>query len=1332
MAISLAAIAAGIVVGVLLLPSAKEPTSTEEPPRLGMESVVMEHLRSIPDDAIEQLEATVPGEDPPAEEVAAPAVPMDDTPPEFVMPDFSDVEIIGEVEVSGRVTDRATGEGISGVSIGTRNLEEMGVEFPLPRYSEQRTESDGDGFYTLTLFRYDSPYFGESSMVTVKASGYATLVDMVPVTGEKIKRDYELGESETISGRVVTPDGKPIGSIRVHASQIDRPQQGKPRSFAQGKTDEDGAFALENVEQGLEYRVMAADQVYRQREQVTAMAGDTNVTITVAENKYTLFGTLRDAGGKPVPNATITHFVPVFSGASNQAPAPKTTTNSEGYWELVIRNSPSNMVSAHVSRPPEGSHHEAHTHYSPIYGETIEVDLRLPPTYRIHGRVTKEETGEGFPGVKFMAMRQHFHREEKPDAISGHDGEFSFLIPLTSNTGNYTMEAPEGYQIRTETMKQYISRVTTHINHTLANDPINLYARATGQFYLRLLKAEEGEPIPGQSFHFSGRNYETDEDGIASVHVVLEGTAHVSISADHSQRRFQINLDEIEPGSTHDLVVADTASIGIQLNGPSPEEMVEISGRVVPAESGGSHMGQQWNRQFNERGYLLIENIEPEVVHNVQLRIPMELPWKFTEIIEVTLEAGEFFDTLEIDLEPRDLLEIRVTDADGTPVERYGVGMQQIDQRGRQSHSNQQVNNPQGRTQIPAPESGGRYQRISISSSGYIPTSLTFDSAQPESPLEFTLERAIEVTIHAVDGETGNPVRDPFYSVLTRGSWTHVNNQHRGTEPIVTHVQRPGEYTAHVRRDALGSASLRQGETDFVIAEGETSISVTVELLPSGSLQGRVYSDGDGSAIEGAKISVYPGPTVDQSGRVMTQPFGGHHPGRQMATTKSDGDGLYAFDGIPVGTTQYIVVEKRGFATQRDLEVLLDPDDPEGQFNIAMVPGNRLYGSVTGPGGVSLAGDQVRVTWTHQGGMQVSEIPTGVIDENGEYEIPLDEVGSFNATLTHNHATHTLQGRVEADGDDSQQIRLDFDLVDFVHLSGTAHFNGRPLTTDFTQDGPRWFYLDKVDDSSQPMGPGHVSDVEGGYAMFARPGLNNVLVSRRGMWAHAISYKEIDIPQTPSHQEMDFDFETASAIIGLVFPEPSDFQRGNIRIHGEHESDDTGGNYQATGEEVRIPIVPTGDLVFRFQSEDSMWAGESEEVSIAPGEEAVVVIDVYRNPRLVRIGGWSPETVTHDFSPVEFDITAHADGGREFTVIFKYESGADALSISRAALNINGQMFASRGQSGWAGSTHRQNSFPLTLPSNMAIPEEGIYTIEALIRAGNTMDSTGSVYLLVE
>lgn len=330
----------------------------------------------------------------------------------------------GTAVVRGRVTDAATGEPLSRVTV---SLSLMGVR------SMIETISDANGAYEFTHVaagRY--ALFADPSKRTThigasygrepgKPSGSVPLITVRD--GDVFdKADIALQRSYVISGHVVDENGEPVADARVEAERLD--VRGAPFSGGRSRsTDDRGAFRLWGFHPGT-YRLCATPLSFgpdRQASEgpirtcypsaveseaqpiVVTNADPPELEIRLQRSRfYRISGAVLDASGTLVNNARVS-FVTVERGGSSSR-----TLSSEGGTFVVRGVSPGEyFVRAELGNIFNADDPNVQLGYTPVTVQSADVEnvtvmMTTPATVR--GRIVFD--GDAPPGLSSLTVRQ--------------------------------------------------------------------------------------------------------------------------------------------------------------------------------------------------------------------------------------------------------------------------------------------------------------------------------------------------------------------------------------------------------------------------------------------------------------------------------------------------------------------------------------------------------------------------------------------------------------------------------------------------------------------------------------------------------------------------------------------------------------------------------------------------------------------------------------------------------------------------------------------------------------------------------------------------------------
>lgn len=257
---------------------------------------------------------------------------------------------------------------------------------------------------------------------------------------------------------------------------------------------------------------------------------------------------------------------------------------------------------------------------------------------------------------------------------------------------------------------------------------------------------------------------------------------------------------------------------------------------------------------------------------------------------------------------------------------------------------------------------------------------------------------------------------------------------------------------------AQDPATLLTGYAAVTLAAGAT-VPVTVQLLPAGTISGKVVGLDGATPAAGVKVTVF-GPGATRS-------------------TVTAGDGSYALGGLQLGTYQLVAYDATGNPRARSGEVSLATNGAIVTVNLAFVGLGTVTGQVTLVGGAAAPNEYVSLQSLNPtlGGFFSAET-----DATGKYSIANVPAGTFAATVE----DYTLgqvgsaSGTIASDGQSvTANIQLTsslieqfpVDLVDGNNFTYDIQFNAAlEFGTNYAYDGAE--YLDLSDSNGDYYGFG--------------------------------------------------------------------------------------------------------------------------------------------------------------------------------------------------------------------------------------------------------------------
>lgn len=270
-------------------------------------------------------------------------------------------EMAREVEIvlqpaavlTGRVTDE-TGQPLEGVRVSLYELGDESLRYVAREQweSDFETASESDGGFTVT------PLPASRFVAELRHRGFATTVLRGIETREGADADAEGGSATApataagtgrvvdvgvitlhpgaaVEGRVVTAGGEPVAGAQVHttrsgARSLHQPGGAPPGGDPETFTGEDGHFRLADLHTG-EVVTLVVEAAGYLDAKVPGIAAPTERPLEVVLERGTrVFGTVRDARGRPVAGARVTARVSRVLEHGVEVDFESVTTDQDG------------------------------------------------------------------------------------------------------------------------------------------------------------------------------------------------------------------------------------------------------------------------------------------------------------------------------------------------------------------------------------------------------------------------------------------------------------------------------------------------------------------------------------------------------------------------------------------------------------------------------------------------------------------------------------------------------------------------------------------------------------------------------------------------------------------------------------------------------------------------------------------------------------------------------------------------------------------------------------------------------------------------------------------
>jgi len=284
-------------------------------------------------------------------------------------------------------------------------------------FTSNELKTDNKGLLTLPLL---SQTDSQKVLLRAENEGWA-IVSVEPKRLPSRILVVRLQPFASVSGKVVTPDGKSVEGVEVKVAPV------TPNPFPFGnleqsvRTDKQGQFKVGGLWAG-NYLFRIQDNRYRLPGLGLGFwlspGQSKSLTVTVApvkeltERKATIIGQVFDADGRTVPEATVqlNKQLPSPLGYMEAQPSKPVKTDEQGRFELTDVPSGWHVLSA---RTKDGKDAVKWVYVPPSKDgeeQRISVTLQLPKEFgSIKGRVLKDGGKTPAAGVGVMAIESHYY-----------------------------------------------------------------------------------------------------------------------------------------------------------------------------------------------------------------------------------------------------------------------------------------------------------------------------------------------------------------------------------------------------------------------------------------------------------------------------------------------------------------------------------------------------------------------------------------------------------------------------------------------------------------------------------------------------------------------------------------------------------------------------------------------------------------------------------------------------------------------------------------------------------------------------------------------------------
>lgn len=902
------------------------------------------------------------------------------------------------------------------------------------------------------------------------------------------------------------------------------------------------------------------------------------------------------------------------------------------------------------------------------------------------------------------------------------------MVPMTLAGNMIVFTAPENYLIHATGSMYYGESLGLTLLPELVAEPLLIEAMRADSMRFRILHPDGETPVSGARVTTPGTNRTSDGEGLVSLPIVPSMSGNVTVESDFVIHTFPLDRSMIEPGKIRDIILPHGAGMAIQVLGAEDYPDRNITINIQPVDANGRRLAKHthWTHT-DENRRAVARKLEAGQDYLVSAFLNQSHGYIQPAGVVIVLEPDEFFDALEIEIRKGTPYEGTVTDHTGSPLPGATITGYRDTNDVDFARSDEE-----GNFHLGSFEGSHRYDRLTVSREGY--KSVMFRGNEiPDSPATISMNPRLVIPFR-VFGEDGVTPHHFFEAQLFRGGSSHpvsrMTMQHASDEPSRLYADDPGPHLLVVKSippPNQPAGAMLSGSIKVEVRESDQE-EYRVVLGQMGVLRGMVVDGRTGEPIPNAQVH-----QVASSRTTMPSQSPGviAISGTALLIVDTDEKGMFEIPGVAGGEIVVLRAHHEGYTTSGAVEFTVPGADEEDAIvRMELAPAFTLFGRFIGIDGSPIEGMVVRTSSQDMRAGIFSMDRTTTTDGDGRYEIVLPMAGPFWMTYSIEGVHFRVDEYIPTDRE-SQELERNFDYSEYTLLTGRIFFNGEPWNASAMT------LVIRQDQEIRTVNADPEGDA-GAYRMLLRPGphlltytpTHQALATFYPMLVMEMPLEEFSVSSVPPRQERVFLVHHGMVDLGLVYPSGEDFQSGQLTL----ERLGVPGALrprpmEARDEYMSLPIVPVGDYRLSFRSNDGEWRGTSEPFAMGMGDREMVLIDVNREAVTHLIGEWEPSILGIDHVPVDFDATVAIDRDGTALVSFVYRSGSQALTIERVDLLENGNPIATDIHDGWAGASHRDTIYSLSVVGHNP---EAVYTVRAYIAAGVPHDSNGTVHLVME
>lgn len=931
---------------------------------------------------------------------------------------------VSAADITGRVMNE--GKGVIGATVSalpyeTRHaaaLREVRGTPPPPPLAEATTTADG-------RFKLAVPPTAAPFVVRVTFGGLAarTLEGVYEKNDAEDLGEIPLSRGETVSGRVVGPDGKPVMAALVRIG----------RDGTTTTTGKDGLFRFDDVSvRGAQpfgaASTLSVDAPGFEAQAAAARFSGAPVTVRLKPSAARLSGVLRDQTGRPAIDAVVR----VTGGAVTRW----VVTDPTGRFEITGLPAKGGRLQA-LGR--DGSSLE-----TAVSVGTAPLAFTLGRAGAIEGRVTQIDSGRVVASVKVTARASG----STVLARTGVDGRYRITgLPQ----GSYRLTFDEKRFVLLERREVELAAGETKTLDIALTPAVTLVGRVSD---------EKGQPVAGargalapgsetrmgMMFRVMGRESEANAGGFTSG---LDGTFRATRLAPGTNQKLTVTHPDFErrvvagldlvPGAPRPLSIDIVLSPGYALAGVvKDKEGKPVEGAEVTLNQSVTMTG---GRGGNVVSFSSIQSVRPRGETDFEGRFGFKglsagdydvtvSKSGYTRSVSNGVKAGEGSAPLEVVLNPGASIAGRLVQPNGLPVTGYSVtarpssgGSNTGMILGPRTNNFAQVD-PDGGFLLEGLTPGTAYDLSIFGAGEFRGDPKKKGVVAPAADVEIEVATRGRIAGRVVDAASGAPVTD-FEAAYTPA---------RGGGGIVVRMGTGGE---NDRRTPFSSA---EGAFAFEdVPPGSFDVTVWAKTYQEARTGGVAVTAGEtktievkaarGLAIRGRVVDAKAGRGV-QDATVSARPEGGGGPfmldlGGNGGGAVTDADGR--FEIIDQGPGAYQLTARHSLYSEGTARVTLE--DKDGAIDIPVVSGGVIAGMVASSQGAPLAGAEVSLQASGEaGGIRMGMDGQGTLtDGAGRFRFEHLSAGRYRVGATmRSEASPTIDVALNA-GDVREDIRLALD-----------------------------------------------------------------------------------------------------------------------------------------------------------------------------------------------------------------------------------------------------------------------------------------------------------------